>query len=124
MMRMRSWWLLFVAVVIGGVVVGHEFVASAARDLSADELLARSLEDMAAGRTGDALDSVRRAVRLAPDNPIAHNNAGVILNAEGHYDLAARELRVAVHLAPDYEEAHYNLAHVYLNLARQYARGW
>ena len=120
----RSWWLLVVAVIGIGGVLGHEFVAGAARDLSADELLARSLQEMNEGHLDDALDTVREAVRLAPDNPVAHNNAGVILNAGGHYELAERELRVAVRLAPDYEEAHYNLAHVYLNLARQYQRGW
>jgi Tfp pilus assembly protein PilF len=119
----RSWWLLLVAVIGMGGVVGHELVAGAARDLSPDEFLARSLQEMAAGRINDALDTVREAVRLAPDNPVAHNNAGVILNAGGHYELAARELRIAVRLAPDYEEAHYNLAHVYLNLARQHQRG-
>jgi Tfp pilus assembly protein PilF len=124
MRRRRSWWLLVVMVVGLCGVVGHELVAGAARDLSADQLLARSVKELEDGQINDALDTIRAAVRLAPDDPVAHNNAGVILNAGGHYDLAARELRVAVRLAPDYEEAHYNLAHVYLNLARQYQRGW
>ncbi len=83
------------------------------------QLLARSVRELDAGHLDAALATAREAIRQAPDNPIAHNNAGVIFDRAGHHDVAARELRVAVRLDPDYEEAHYNLAHVYLELARQ-----
>jgi len=114
---------LLVALAVGGMGV-RERIATAFGDPSPEALLTRGLEEMEAGRLDDALETVRAALRLAPDDPIGHNNAGVILNAAGQYDLAMRELRVAVHLAPDYEEAHYNLAHVYLNLARRHGQGW
>lgn len=83
------------------------------------QLLAQCVRQLDAGQLDAALETARRAIQAAPDNPIAHNNAGVIFDRAGHHDVAARELKVAVHLDRDYEEAHYNLAHVYLELARQ-----
>jgi len=123
-MGRRGWWfLLLVVIAVGGMGI-RERIAGAFGDPSLEALLARGQEEMEEGRLDDALETVREALRLAPDDPIGHNNAGVILNAAGQYDLAMRELRVAVRLAPDYEEAHYNLAHVYLNLARRHGQGW
>jgi|GEM_PF-2921881 len=123
-MGRRGWWILLLAVIAVGGMGVRERIAGAFGDLSAEALLTRGLEEMEAGRLDDALETVRAALRLAPDDPIGHNNAGVILNAAGQYELAMRELRVAVRLAPNYEEAHYNLAHVYLNLARRHGQGW
>jgi len=107
--------------VVGGAVMAAGVVVSvgAAGEEGVAELLARSLRELDAGHLDVALTSVREALRVAPENPTAHNNAGVIFDRAGHHDVAARELKVAVQLRPDYEEAHYNLAHVYLELARQ-----
>lgn len=102
-----------VAVVVIAVQVG------AAGEEGTVALISRSVRELDAGHLDAALASARAALQLAPDNPIAHNNAGVIFDRAGHPDVAARELKVAVQLKPDYEEAHYNLAHVYLELARQ-----
>ncbi|RMF80634.1 MAG: tetratricopeptide repeat protein [Nitrospirae bacterium] len=98
-------------------------VATAGGEAEVNRLLAASVRQLEAGDLEAALRSARRAVRLAPDNPVAHNNAAVVFDRAGHHDLAMQELRVAVHLDPDYEEAHYNLAHVYLELARQLEEG-
>jgi len=102
--------------VVAAVVVVR---VGAARPEGVTELLARSVRELDAGHLDAALKTARQAIRVAPDNPIAHNNAGVIFDRAGQHDVAARELKVAVHLNHDYEEAHYNLAHVYLELARQ-----
>lgn len=123
MVRRRWWVFLLVVLAVGGLVL-REPIADAIGGPSEATLLSRGMQEMEAGHLDDALATVREALRLAPDDPIGHNNAGVILDAAGQYDLAMRELRVAVRLAPDYEEAHYNLAHVYLNLARRYGQGW
>jgi Flp pilus assembly protein TadD len=123
MFRRVGWVILAVVIAVAGIGI-RERVAGAFGDPSPQELLSRGLEEMQAGRLDDALETVRAALRMAPDDPIGHNNAGVILNAAGQYELAMRELRVAVRLAPEYEEAHYNLAHVYLNLARRHGQGW
>lgn len=123
-MGRRRWWVFLLAAITAGGMGVRERIAGAFGDPSPQVLLTRGLQEMEAGQLDNALETVRAALRLAPDDPIGHNNAGVILNAAGQYELAMRELRVAVRLDPDYEEAHYNLAHVYLNLARRHGQGW
>jgi len=107
--------------VIGGAVVAAAVAVrvGATGPDGVEALLARSVHALDAGDLDGALKNARQAIQAAPDNPIAHNNAGVIFDRAGHYDVAARELKVAVHLDRDYEEAHYNLAHVYVELARR-----
>lgn len=103
------------AVVVAAVAVR---VGAAGPD-GVSALLARCVRELDGGHLDAALNTARQAIQAAPDNPIAHNNGGVVFDRAGHHDVAARELKVAVHLDRDYEEAHYNLAHVYLELARQ-----
>ncbi len=106
---------------VGGAVVAAVIAVrvGAAGPEGVSTLLARCVRELDAGHLDVALNTARQAIQAAPDNPIAHNNAGVVFDRAGHHDVAARELKVAVHLDRDYEEAHYNLAHVYLELARQ-----
>ncbi len=66
----------------------------------------------ALGRSAEALQAYREAVRRAPMMPEAHNNLGVALEGAGDLDGAVRSLRSALTIRRDYADAHYNLANV------------
>lgn len=50
----------------------------------------------------------RKALRLRPNYPEAHNNLAVLLRESGDLVAAAEHYRQALALRPDYPEAHYN----------------
>jgi len=56
-----------------------------------------------------ALEEFRRAVELAPDEPIARNNLGSALTALGDFEGAEREYRAALDIDPADSMAHFNL---------------
>lgn len=58
------------------------------------------------------VECLRKAIRLKPDFPEAHNNLGVALEALGRLDEAVLAHREALRLRPDYAECHNNLANV------------
>jgi len=49
------------------------------------------------------------AVRVSPENPIAHNQLGFALACQGRYPEAMSHFNDAIQLKPDYAEAHDNL---------------
>jgi tetratricopeptide (TPR) repeat protein len=53
-----------------------------------------------------------RAVRVEPDNAVAHFNLGSVLDELAQLEMARQHLRIAVRLDPHYADAHYNLAFV------------
>jgi Flp pilus assembly protein TadD len=72
--------------------------ASTPDDVPALEAQARS--DFEAGRTEEAIEVMRRVVRLTPDDPQAHYLLGVMALRTDRTDEAERELARAVELAP------------------------
>lgn len=72
-----------------------------------------SLLGLAMHRQGKAGESaLRRAVALTPNDAEAHNNLGVVLNAQGSVDAAAASFRKALKINPKFADAHCNLAMV------------
>jgi len=61
------------------------------------------------GSYDTALEEFRRAVELAPDEPIARNNLGSALTALGDFEGAEREYRAALDIDPADSMAHFNL---------------
>jgi tetratricopeptide (TPR) repeat protein len=64
------------------------------------------------GRTEEAIEHYREAIRLRADHPHAHGNLGLALVDAGAPDDALERFRRAIDLRPDYAEAHYNLANL------------
>jgi len=58
----------------------------------------------------DGTTLFEHAVRCTTGNPIAHNNLGTALSADGRTAEAMREFAEAIRLNPDYPQAHFNLA--------------
>jgi tetratricopeptide (TPR) repeat protein len=56
-----------------------------------------------------ALQYLRHAVSLRPDNAACRQSLGVVLGACGHWEEALDCFREAIRLAPEYAEAHNNL---------------
>jgi Flp pilus assembly protein TadD len=56
-----------------------------------------------------AIAEERQALRLNPNNDLAHSNLGGVLGGKGDWDGAIVELREAVRLDPKNHLAHYNL---------------
>jgi Flp pilus assembly protein TadD len=64
---------------------------------------------MRLGRTREAVEHYREAIRIDPVHVKARNNLGVFLADHGRTDEAIAHFRVAIRLRPDDPELHYNL---------------
>lgn len=69
------------------------------------------------GMPAQAAEQFRLALEIKPDAE-AHNNLGVALQAQGHYEAAVAQHRQAIALNPKVAEAHNNLATALLELGR------
>jgi type II protein arginine methyltransferase len=65
------------------------------------------------GRTGEALELMRRAVAAADATPQMHNNYGAALNAGGRTEDAIAAFKKALALDPNYSDALNNLGVIY-----------
>jgi serine/threonine-protein kinase len=63
----------------------------------------------AADVLGKAVAAAREAIRLKPDDALAHNILGNALAGQGEPDAAIAAYRQAIRLKPDFAPAHYNL---------------
>jgi hypothetical protein len=87
------------------------------RTLGSARFHARQAQNLeAAGHLDDALHSRARVVELAPADPLAHYNLGVVLARLGKYTDAAEAFTESVSLDPDFAEGHENLGHVNMAL--------
>ncbi|HUQ90756.1 MAG TPA: tetratricopeptide repeat protein [Bryobacteraceae bacterium] len=67
---------------------------------------------LGAGRTGDAVATLRRAADIDPEIPEIHVNLGAALSRQGEQASAMDAIRTAIRLAPDFAAAHNNLANL------------
>ncbi|MFZ2197370.1 MAG: tetratricopeptide repeat protein [Thermodesulfovibrionales bacterium] len=63
----------------------------------------------------DASGAYQNAIRIKPEDAIAHNRLGTVYANLEIYSFAISEHSEAINLKPDYQEAYYNLAIDYLN---------
>ena len=84
---------------VDGMIVGDRLMAAGEYDLAlrayyraaaengtdATVLMAIGSASLALGRLGQAEDTLRGAVELMPDEPVAWNNLGVVLMEQGNY---------------------------------------
>ncbi|MDP6872720.1 MAG: tetratricopeptide repeat protein [Alphaproteobacteria bacterium] len=70
------------------------------------------------GQRKRAVDSLSKAIALAPDYGDAHYNYGNVLTQLGRLEDAAARFREAVRLEPGHGDAHFNLGTVLLDLGR------
>ena len=61
------------------------------------------------GHPTQAVDWIRQALAIAPDNPAAHSNLGEAYRSAGRLDEAIASFRRAIHLKPDEPGMHCNL---------------
>lgn len=83
---------------------------------------ARFLRSVALAEQGQrdaATASLRELAADYPELPEPHNNLAVLYAANGQYELARRELEIALATVPDYAVARENLGDVYIQLAIQ-----
>jgi tetratricopeptide (TPR) repeat protein len=64
------------------------------------------------GNNDLAIELLKQAEHLLPDNPVLHYNLGVVRKAQGLLAQAAEHYRRAIQLKPDYVEAHGNLGEI------------
>jgi choline-sulfatase len=65
------------------------------------------------GDTSAAVEAIGRALRIEPESPVRHVNAGAVLARAGRKEEAASAFRSALRLNPDYAEGYLGLAHLY-----------
>lgn len=70
------------------------------------------------GETIRALSSALEGVKVQPDNPDLRNLLGLIYFRQDKYDLAEREFKKAIELAPKLTEAYTNLGSLYYTTER------
>lgn len=73
------------------------------------QLNSQAVASFREGRPEEARLLLEQALRLAPAMPEAHNNLGLVLQAQGHRTEAKEEYRRALALLPGYPEALNNL---------------
>jgi Tfp pilus assembly protein PilF len=61
------------------------------------------------GKTQEAIASIRKALKLDPDNAEAHNYLGLIFLQQSDLKTARKEFKKAVQINPYYSDAHNNL---------------
>ncbi len=61
------------------------------------------------GKRAEAEAAYRAALKVNPDDAVAHYNLGTTLATQGRLDEAVAQLRAAIRLKPDDAEAHGNL---------------
>jgi tetratricopeptide (TPR) repeat protein len=57
----------------------------------------------------EALDCLKRAIKISPDIAEAHNNLGILIKNLKRFEEAEKEYREAIRINPDYADAHNNL---------------
>lgn len=67
----------------------------------------------------DALDPLKTAVHLAPQNPLAHQQLALCLEKLGLFDQAATEMALCAKLAPDAQGPPFFLGRLYHRLGRE-----
>ncbi len=77
--------------------------------LQAHNLRMEAEEAFSIGNTTAALKTLAEALRLDPDDPLIHNDLGVVLSALGEPEKARRAFERALRLAPQMTEASENL---------------
>jgi tetratricopeptide (TPR) repeat protein len=70
------------------------------------------------GRTDEAIEEFKEAIRLQPYFEMAHNNLGLAYRKQGRIDEAIEEFKLALKLKPDNPKAHNNLGVVYFKQSR------
>jgi predicted O-linked N-acetylglucosamine transferase (SPINDLY family) len=70
------------------------------------------------GNRAGAIDSFRRAIVLAPDHAIAHNNLGMVLAEDHRLDEALAAYQRACELNPRFAESHSNQGNLLQRLGR------
>jgi tetratricopeptide (TPR) repeat protein len=74
-----------------------------------------------AGRTLEAIEHYRAALRGGTDDPTAAFNLGTALEERGDWEQALAAYREALRLDPEFGDAHFNLARLYEQLGRRTA---
>ena len=67
------------------------------------------------GKWQEASTHFEEALRLRPQDSLAHESLGMILASQGKWDEAALHLRQAIAISPRLSSAHHNLAVVLMN---------
>jgi len=81
--------------------------------IDAQDIYARAQRFQKAGRSREARNLYRKAIRLDPDNVRALNNIGVTFLQERNFINARKSFENAMRLQPDYVDPYYNLACLY-----------
>ncbi len=130
LMRGRVMWALLVAVLLllglltyqrnlqwGDRVLFYENEVAESPNVAGRHIdLANSY--MMAGRSSEAVASLREALRLKPDSVKALTNLGVISMRGGNYLDAIRLFGAALEIDPAYEDARYNIGTALLNTGK------
>ncbi len=89
-------------------------VSSYEKKDKAELYMQRGISLIEAGNLPGALKDLLAAEELDPENPVIHNNLGLIYFMREKIDLSIQHFERAVSLKKDYTEAHNNLARVYI----------
>jgi tetratricopeptide (TPR) repeat protein len=71
-------------------------------------------------RYDEAIDLLKRAIALRPDQYMAHYNLGCIFQVKKNFDLAIEAFKETLRLKPEFADAYYHLGVSY-NETKRYA---
>ncbi len=74
----------------------------------------RGAKNESEGKTQEAIDHYRKAIKQAPNFAMAHNNLGALYVGQSKFAEAQAELTTSIRLAPSDSRAYFNLANLML----------
>jgi tetratricopeptide (TPR) repeat protein len=117
--KREAQWLAFEKV----AAVAQKFINTASKieppkTNEAEELIKRGFKYGELGRHQEALSAFKEAIRIQPDNPLAHSLLGTALCQLGNFKEAIPAYKEAIRLKPDFAVAYFDLGAAYQKLGR------
>ncbi len=95
------------------------FVVSCGGDKTANEYINAGIKFTEEQKYDKAISSFKNAIKLEPDNALAHYTLGGIYTFNDMNEDAAKEYKKAIELDSNYPDPHYSLGFVYQKLGRE-----
>ena len=95
------------AVALSMLVIG---IAACGSPSTSESLTAQGLKAQLAGDTSTAATTYRQAIKLDPNNAVAHYDLGTVYDGQGNVSQAVSEYTATLVISPSFTDALFNLA--------------
>ena len=90
-----------------------------AENKTANEYISEGIRHTEDQKYDKAISSCKKAIKIEPDNALAHYTLGGIYTFKDMNEMAIEEYKKAIELDPAYPDPHYSLGFVYEKIGRK-----